>query len=154
MAPIRRTRGNPNKNPNPKKSKMLLKNFEVLSREEKNSLMTSIEPLNIRCAKRDHAVGYLHLLEKKIHAIRQCTRLGKDFDNLKLNFNTEFVYKVLIDMFVLMDDYLKLKDTFLYKKYAEDSDKSDCMFACNNCEIEHLFWKEREYLAEDDENTP
>ena len=153
----KRKRSNPNKNPNPPKSKMLLKNFAVLSKQEKESLLFPMTRLNMKKANREDMVNYLYSLEQKIHAIRQCTRLGKELYALKLNFDTEFVYNILIDMFVLMDDYVELKDKVLYNKYAKDCEKEDyrkqeCIYNCNTCEMDNLFWKDREYISEADAN--
>ena len=126
------TRGNPRRNQDP------IPNCEELSPSEKICLRSSIKPLNFKFAKREHVVGYLNLLKSKIGAIRRCTRLGKDFSQLPLKFGTEFVYKMMVDMFVLLDDYLRLKDQMLYQKCAEDC-RSLAFPACDDCETENLF---------------
>ena len=94
-------------------------------------------PLNFKFAKREQAVGYLNLLQDKIGTVRRCTRLGEDFSQLSLKFGTEFVYKMMVDLYVLLDDYLRLKDQMLYQKYAEDS-RSVAFPACDACETENL----------------
>ena len=101
------------------KHKRIQKEFGTLTRQEKNSLLSPVKPIDVKYANREQIVDYLCLLEKKIVAIRECTRLGKDFENLKLNFNTEFVYIVLSDLYKTMTDYLKVKDMLLYQDYSD-----------------------------------
>ena len=101
------------------KHKRLQKDFGTLTRREKVCLLSPVKPIDVKYANREQIVEYLCLLEKKIVAIRECTRLGKDFENLSLNFNTEFVYIVLSDLYITMTDYLKVKDMLLYQDYSE-----------------------------------
>ena len=101
------------------KHKRLQKDFGTLTRREKVCLLSPVKPIDVKYANREQIVEYLCLLEKKIVAIRECTRLGKDFENLRVNFNTEFVYIVLSDLFITMTDYLKVKDMLLYQDYSE-----------------------------------
>ena len=101
------------------KHKRLQKDFGTLTRQEKVCLLRPVKPIDVKYANREQIVEYLCLLEKKIVAIRECTRLGKDFENLRVNFNTEFVYIVLSDLFITMTDYLKVKDMLLYQDYSE-----------------------------------
>ena len=101
------------------KHKRLQKDFGTLTRQEKVCLLSPVKPIDVKYANREQIVEYLCLLEKKIVAIRECTRLGKDFENLSLNFNTEFVYIVLSDLYITMTDYLKVKDMLLYQDYSE-----------------------------------
>ena len=101
------------------KHKRIQKEFGTLTRQEKVSLLSPVKPIDVKYANREQIVDYLCLLEKKIVAIRECTRLGKDFENLSLNFNTEFVYIVLSDLYITMTDYLKVKDMLLYQDYSE-----------------------------------
>ena len=101
------------------KHKRIQREFGTLTRQEKVSLLSPVKPIDVKYANREQIVDYLCLLEKKIVAIRECTRLGKDFENLSLNFNTEFVYIVLSDLYITMTDYLKVKDMLLYQDYSE-----------------------------------
>ena len=101
------------------KHKRIQKEFGTLTRQEKVSLLSPVKPIDVKYANREQIVDYLCLLEKKIVAIRECTRLGKDFENLSLNFNTEFVYIVLSDLYITMTDYLKVKDMLLYQDYSD-----------------------------------
>ena len=106
--------------------------FGTLTRKERLCLLSPIKPLDVKYTNREQVIGYLYLLEKKILAIRECTRLGKDFDNLKLNFGTEFVYKSMVDLFITMTDYLKVKDRLLYQEYSTEASKT----LCNDCKYE------------------
>ena len=47
------------------------------------------------------------IIGKKINAIREVTRLGKDFggDGGPFKFSTEFVYHIFVDMWQEMDEY-------------------------------------------------
>ena len=106
--------------------------FGTLTRQQRLCLLSSIKPIDVKYANREQVVGYLYLLEKKLLAIRECTRLGKDFDGLKLSFGTEFVYKALSDLFLTMTDYLKVKDMLLYREYSTEAGKT----LCNDCKYE------------------
>ena len=77
-------------------------------------MLSSIKPLNVRCANREQVVGCLYLLEQKINALKKCTRQGQNFDQFEINFSSEFVYKALLDLFFALEDYLHVKDTLLY----------------------------------------
>lgn len=114
------------------KTKETRKAFGTLTRQQRLCLLSSIKPIDVKCANREQVVGYLYLLEKKLLAIRECTRLGKDFDGLKLSFSTEFVYKALSDLFITMTDYLKVKDMVLYREYSTEASK----ILCNDCKWE------------------
>ena len=100
------------------KNKGMQPEFGTLTRQQRVCLLRPVKSVDVKCANREQVVEYLCLLEKKILAIRECTRLGKDFENLKLNFNTEFVYIVLSDLFITLTDYLKIKDVLLYQDYS------------------------------------
>ena len=114
------------------KTKETRKAFGTLTRQQRLCLLSSIKPIDVKFANREQVVGYLYLLEKKLLAIRECTRLGKDFDGLKLSFSTEFVYKALSDLFITMTDYLKVKDMVLYREYSTEASKT----LCNDCKWE------------------
>jgi hypothetical protein len=114
------------------KTKETRKAFGTLTRQQRLCLLSSIKPIDVKYANREQVVGYLYLLEKKLLAIRECTRLGKDFDGLKLSFSTEFVYKALSDLFITMTDYLKVKDMVLYREYSTEASKT----LCNDCKWE------------------
>ena len=114
------------------KTKETRKAFGTLTRQQRLCLLSSIKPIDVKFANREQVVGYLYLLEKKLLAIRECTRLGKDFDGLKLSFSTEFVYKALSDLFITMTDYLKVKDMMLYQEYSTEASKT----LCNDCKWE------------------
>ena len=100
------------------KNKGMQQEFGTLTRQQRVCLLRPVKSIDVKYARREQVVEYLCLLEKKILAIRECTRLGKDFENLKLNFNTEFVYIVLSDLFITLTDYLKIKDMLLYQDYS------------------------------------
>ena len=100
------------------KKKGMQAEFGTLTRQQRVCLLRPVKSIDVKYARREQVVDYLRLLEKKILAIRECTRLGKDFENLKLNFNTEFVYIVLSDLFITLTDYLKIKDMLLYQDYS------------------------------------
>ena len=100
------------------KKKGMQAEFGTLTRQQRVCLLRPVKSIDVKYARREQVVEYLCLLEKKILAIRECTRLGKDFENLKLNFNTEFVYIVLSDLFITLTDYLKIKDVLLYQDYS------------------------------------
>lgn len=87
-----------------------------LTKEEKNNLQTPVKNLNFKYASRPHALNYITGLKKKIDALEE-SRLGKDWDN-SLKFSSEFVYKLLVDAWRCMMDYISLKDENLYTKYA------------------------------------
>lgn len=99
----------------------------TLSKEEKEDLLSPIKPLNFRVAKREHTVGYLYLLNRKINALRNISRLGNDIDEVALKFSAEMVYKTLVDMQGLLNEYMQLKDELLYNNYAIETEK------CKNC---------------------
>ena len=101
------------------KNKGMQPEFGTLTRQQRVCLLRPVKSIDVKYANREQIVEYLCLLEKKIVAIRECTRLGKDFENLRVNFNTEFVYIVLSDLFITMTDYLKVKDMLLYQDYSD-----------------------------------
>ena len=105
------------------KNKGMQQEFGTLTRQQRVCLLRPVKSVDVKYANREQVVEYLCLLEKKILAIRECTRLGKDFENLKLNFNTEFVYIVLSDLFITLTDYLKIKDMLLYQDYSAELSK-------------------------------
>ena len=57
-----------------------------LTLKQQECLLSSIKPLNVRCAEREQVAGYLCLLEQKINAIKNRTRKGQDFDQLDFRF--------------------------------------------------------------------
>lgn len=109
----------------------------VLTRNQKLCLQSPIKSLHVKRANRQEVCGYLYHVKKKIQTIQKCIRRGpgNDFDKLKLKFNTEFVYKILVDFYVTMEDYLRVKDMLLYKEY---SDKCDFDYSCNECKFEQF----------------
>ena len=123
----------------PKKNKLNRQAAQpsVLTRNQKLCLQDPIKSLNVKRANRQQVSGYLYQMEKKIKTIQKCIQHGpgNDFNKLKLNFNTEFVYKILVDFFVTMEDYLRDKDMLLYKEY---SDKCDFDCSCNKCKFDHF----------------
>ena len=116
----------------------LLANLDKLSSKEKRRLRTPMRTLNLKFTQRDYAFSHLNLLEEKIKTIRRCIGRKKDFENLKLKFGTEFVYIVMVELFAVLTDYLKLKDQTLYERYAKESRNTD-FIKCDRCETENLF---------------
>lgn len=105
------------------------KKLRILRKEEKNCLLSPIKHLNVRYAERKQLVGYLELLNQKIDTIRECSNFGKNYNNIKLNFGTEFTYKVFLEMFSIMEDYICLKDHVAYtnhNKEVEEYEKTLC----------------------------
>ena len=109
--------------------------FGKLTKSEIVELKTPIKQLNFKYANREHAYGYMKLLENKINAIREISRLGKDFDD-SIKFDSQFVYKLLVDAWQVMDDYLRLKDEFLYIKYSKIEKEK---LTCESCKVEKTF---------------
>lgn len=118
--------------------------FGELTKQEKTSLLTPMKPLNFKYANRPHAICYMNLLEAKINAIREVTRLGKDFGDNQFKFTTEFVYHALVDMWQVMDAYLTIKDELLYAKYAEGEENK---YFCEDCNVLTKFSADQKCLC-------
>ena len=97
------------------------KKFGKLSKKEKEDLLTPLCNLNFKTAKRDDLISYSYLLNKKVVALRDISRLGKDISEVDLNFDAVMVYETLCDFTNLLDAYVNVKDDFLYNTYAKDS---------------------------------
>ena len=106
--------------------------FGKLTKNEIILLKKPIKQLNFKYATREHAFGYINLLEHKINAIREISRFGKDFDD-SIKFDSQFVYYLLVDAWLVMNDYLRLKDEFLYQKYAKTEEDK---LTCESCKVE------------------
>lgn len=115
--------------------------FEKLTKQELLTLKSPIKQLNFKFATREHALGYINLLLDKINAIKKVTRFEEDFDK-SINFDCKFVYYLLVDASQVMKDYLRLKDEFMYQKYAEiEKDK----MSCESCKIERNFSVKKQF---------
>ena len=108
----------------------LPKKFAKLDDEELEDLLDPIRPIDFKIAAREHSLGYLHLINRKIVALRDISRLGKDISQVKLNFSAAMDYITLLDFASLLDEHIRMKDEFLYYKYAIN------VQPCLDCEID------------------
>ena len=133
MAVETRTRTIKVKGKKPFKTDKVFKPYLTL--KQKECLLSSIKPLNVRCANREQVVGYLYLLEQKINALKKCTRQGQNFDQFEINFSSEFVYKALLDLYFALEDYLHVKDTLLYVQYTQEGNRN---LICDFCKAKQI----------------
>ena len=96
------------------------KKFGRLSKKEKNDLLTPLENINFKTAKREDLITYSYLLNKKIVALRDISRLGKDICEVDMKFDAYMVYETLCDFTNLLDSYVNVKDDLVYTTYAKD----------------------------------
>ena len=94
---------------------------------EKKCLLRSIDPMNFQFADRCHAVNYAAAIEKKIRYLNKYTNNGTEFFSTNIRFPIHTVYPLLVDFYHLIDDYLKVKDKYLYSKHRDEND----MFTVN-----------------------
>ena len=85
MAVKTRTRTIKLKGKKPFKTDKVFKPYLTLKLQE--CLLSSIKPLNVRCANREQVVGYLYLLEQR--TMLKVTRLTIYFNWVRLDSNIE-----------------------------------------------------------------
>ena len=81
-----------------------------------------IKPMNFKFADRKHAVEYMEALEYKIKLLNKYTNNGCDFSSKK-KFPIYFTYPLLVDFYHLIDDYLDVKDKYLYFKNRKENEE-------------------------------
>ena len=96
------------------------KKFGKLSKKEKDDLLNPLYNINFKTANREDIITYSYLLNKKVVALRDISRLGKDISEIDLNFDAVMVYETLCDFTNLLDAYVSVKDDLLYNNYAKD----------------------------------
>ena len=74
--------------------------------------------MNFQFADRCHAVNYAAAIEKKIRYLNKYTNNGTEFFSTNIRFPIHTVYPLLVDFYHLIDDYLKVKDKYLYSKLS------------------------------------
>ena len=95
---------------------------KILSTYDKKILKKAIKPMNFHNADRCDVKLYADAIERKIRKINLFTNNGVNIFQTKFNFPLCFVYPLLVDFYHLTEDYLAIKDKFLYSQHKVASD--------------------------------